>query len=240
MIQQMAGRCDQCSGQGSTINEKDKCRKCNGTKTVQEQKILEVNISPGMRENQKIVFHSEGDQEPGIEPGDVILVVQCKNHDLFERKDDDLFMRKKISLNEALCGFTTVIKHLDGRHLVLSTQKGAVIKPESIQMVTGEGMPIPNSMERGNLYVIFEVEFPNNHFLSEQDYKKLEGLLPARPKVQPPVCSPDLIEEVSLHEYDEHRYERKSGKGREAYHDDSDSDDEVGGSGRQHVQCAQQ
>lgn len=63
MIQQMAARCDQCSGQGTTVNEKDKCRKCNATKTVQEQKILEVSITPGMRENQKIVFHGEGDQE---------------------------------------------------------------------------------------------------------------------------------------------------------------------------------
>lgn len=101
----------------------------------------------------------------------MILVVQCKNHDQFERKDDDLFMRKKISLNEALCGYSTVVKHLDGRHLVLSTSKGVVIKPESIQMVAGEGMPIPNNMEKGNLYIIFEVEFPNNHFLNENEYK---------------------------------------------------------------------
>lgn len=63
MLQQMQGRCDPCNGEGTIINEKDKCRRCNGRKTVQEQKILEVSITPGMRENQKIVFHSEGDQE---------------------------------------------------------------------------------------------------------------------------------------------------------------------------------
>jgi DnaJ-class molecular chaperone len=56
------------------IDEKNKCRTCNGRRTVQEQKILEVVIAPGMRENQKIVFHSEGDQE-----------VVCFNPLFFER-----------------------------------------------------------------------------------------------------------------------------------------------------------
>jgi DnaJ family protein A protein 2 len=134
MIQQMAARCDSCHGQGEIINEKDKCRKCNGQKTVQEQKILEVNVMPGLRDNQKIIFHGEGDQEPGIEPGDVVLVVRTKPHETFERKGNDLFMRKTITLNEALCGYTTVIKHLDGRNLVLSTPAGEVVKPGKLEV----------------------------------------------------------------------------------------------------------
>ena len=48
---------------GEIINEKDKCKKCNGRKTTQEQKIIEVKISPGMRNMQKIIFYDEGDQE---------------------------------------------------------------------------------------------------------------------------------------------------------------------------------
>lgn len=63
MIQQMQTRCDTCSGDGNIINDKDRCKKCNGKKTVQEQKIIEVVISPGMRDGQKIVFYGEGDQE---------------------------------------------------------------------------------------------------------------------------------------------------------------------------------
>lgn len=94
MIQQMAARCDQCAGEGELINEKDRCRKCHGKKTVQDQKILEVNVTPGMRDNQKIVFYGEGDQEPGIEPGNVILVVRTKPHETFELKGNDLWMKK--------------------------------------------------------------------------------------------------------------------------------------------------
>jgi hypothetical protein len=53
-------------------------------------------------------------------------------------------------------------------------------------------------------------------------------------------------EEVSLADYDPHRYENRSqgGGAREAYHADEESDEEemaghMGGHG-QHVQCAQQ
>lgn len=98
-------------------------------------------------------------------------MIKSKKHDLFLRKGDDLFIRKKISLSEALCGFSATVKHLDGRYLALSTPKGVVIKPESVQMVAGEGMPIPGHIDKGNLYVSFEVEFPKNNFLNENQYK---------------------------------------------------------------------
>jgi DnaJ-class molecular chaperone len=108
MIQQMQAACETCNGQGQIIDEKNKCRKCDGKRTIQEQKILEVNITPGMRENQKIMFHAEGDQEvrikyffnindnfqPDIEAGDVILVVKTKPHEVFQRKGDDLVMKQ--------------------------------------------------------------------------------------------------------------------------------------------------
>ncbi|KAI3421957.1 DnaJ sub A member 2 [Globodera pallida] len=243
MIQQMAGRCDKCAGEGEVVDEKDRCKKCVGRKTVQEQKIIEVKITPGMRENQKIVFYGEGDQEPGIEPGDVVLVIKTKPHEQFERKGDDLFMKKTISLADALCGFTTAIKHLDGRQLVLTTMPGEIIKPESIRSAMQEGMPKPNSADRGNLYVIFDVKFPKKHFLDSEDkYNKLLSLLPPRP--DPPMeMTNGEVEEVTLAEFDTHRYDRGSGGAgaREAYHDDSsDEEGATGSGGAQHVQCQQQ
>ncbi|KAH7701554.1 dnaJ subfamily A member 2-like protein [Aphelenchoides avenae] len=126
----------------------------------------------------------------------------------------------------------------------MATAPGEVVQPECIRGVLGEGMPIPSSLEKGNLYVLFDVKFPSNHFLAdESDYKKLEALLPPRPKADVPPKHGD-VEEVTLSEFDERRYERTGGGRREAYHDDDDdSDDEMGGGhpgGSQHVQCAQQ
>ena len=50
---------------------------------VKERKILEVHVDKGMEDGKKIVFNGEGDQEPGIEPGDIILVLDEKEHPVF-------------------------------------------------------------------------------------------------------------------------------------------------------------
>ena len=70
--------------------EKDRCKTCQGRKTVKERKILEVHIDRGMKDGQKITFTSEGDQEPGIEPGDIIIILDEKEHPVFRRSDLDL------------------------------------------------------------------------------------------------------------------------------------------------------
>lgn len=45
---------------------------------VTERKVLEVHITKGMRNGQKITFHGEADEAPGIIPGDIIFIVEEK------------------------------------------------------------------------------------------------------------------------------------------------------------------
>ena len=54
---------------GEVIKSKDKCKDCNGNKTVEESKILDVFVDKGMANGQKITFESEGDQIPDVIPG---------------------------------------------------------------------------------------------------------------------------------------------------------------------------
>lgn len=46
---------------------------------------LVLSPAAGMRDGQKLVFHGEGDQEPGLEPGDIIIVLDQREHSLFTR-----------------------------------------------------------------------------------------------------------------------------------------------------------
>lgn len=78
-----------------------------------------------MKDGQRITFQGEGDQEPGLEPGDVIIVLDQKDHDVFQRQDNHLVMKMKIKLVEALCGFKKTIHTLDNRTLIISTQPGS-------------------------------------------------------------------------------------------------------------------
>lgn len=64
------------------INEKDRCRKCEGHKVCKETKLLEVHVDKGMKHGQKITFSGEADQAPGVEPGDIVLVLQEKEHEV--------------------------------------------------------------------------------------------------------------------------------------------------------------
>lgn len=105
MVQQVQRACDRCSGTGEIFDPKDICDECKGKKINTERKILEVNIDKGMREGQKITFRGEGDQEPGVEPGDIVLIIKAKDHPKFERRGNDLLMKQTITLTEALCGF---------------------------------------------------------------------------------------------------------------------------------------
>lgn len=78
-----------------------------------------------MKDGQKITFHGEGDEEPGLEPGDVIIVLDQKDHPVYQRQDDNLVMKMKIKLVEALCGFKKTIQTLDNRTLIITSPPGA-------------------------------------------------------------------------------------------------------------------
>lgn len=71
-----------CVCVGEVINEKDRCKKCEGRKVSKETKLLEVHVDKGMRHGQKITFSGEADQAPGTEPGDIVLVLQEKDHEV--------------------------------------------------------------------------------------------------------------------------------------------------------------
>lgn len=85
-----------------------------------------------MKDGQRITFQGEGDQEPGLEPGDVIIVLDQKDHAVFQRRGDDLIMKMNLKLVEALCGFKKTIETLDDRLLVISTQPGNGMTPAGV------------------------------------------------------------------------------------------------------------
>jgi len=109
MLQQMQTPCNDCRGTGETISDKDRCGQCKGEKTVQEKKVLEVVVEKGMQHSQKITFPGEADEAPDTVTGDIIFVLQQKEHPKFKRKGDDLFYEHTLTLTEALCGFQYVL-----------------------------------------------------------------------------------------------------------------------------------
>ena len=124
MIQQMQSPCDVCKTQGEIIAEGHKCGACKGKKTTKDKKIIEVafqfltnllyylvptylqnfctqvHVDPGIASNHRFTFYGDGDQEPGKDPGDVIIQLEEKSHDIYQRHGRDIAMRMDLTLSE--------------------------------------------------------------------------------------------------------------------------------------------
>ncbi|OJJ47829.1 hypothetical protein ASPZODRAFT_63842 [Penicilliopsis zonata CBS 506.65] len=233
MIQRFQTVCPDCNGEGEIIREKDRCKKCNGKKTVVERKVLHVHVDKGVKNGHKIEFRGEGDQMPGVLPGDVVFEIEQKPHSRFQRKDDDLFYSAEIDLLTALAGGVINIEHLDERWLTVTIAPGEVITPGSIKVIKGQGMPSFRHHDFGNLYIQFGVKFPEKDQL--KNLELLEQVLPTRtPQPQPPADS--MVEDFEVEDIDasEHSQARAHGAA-------MDEDDEDGvPPGAERVQCASQ
>lgn len=90
--------------------------------------------------------------QPDTITGDIVFILQQKEHPNFKRKFDDLYVEHTLTLTEALCGFQFVLTHLDGRQLLIKSNPGEVIKPGkhllplcAILSVRGDGLQSLNS-----------------------------------------------------------------------------------------------
>ena len=107
--------------------------------------------------------------------GDIYARVQIEPHKVFQRKGADLFIEKKISLLEALTGYTFEFKHLDGKKVKVTTCPGDVLAHNSTKTIKGQGMPFFNDkMSYGHLFVKFEVVFPKRGELNEKVVSQLK------------------------------------------------------------------
>jgi DnaJ family protein A protein 2 len=100
-----------------------------------------VFVEKGMQDGHKITFTGEGDQAPGIIPGDIVIVIEEKQHNFFKRVGQDLYCEVQVDLATALCGGQFTITHLDDRVLMVSILPGEVIVPGATKAISNEGMP---------------------------------------------------------------------------------------------------
>jgi DnaJ family protein B protein 13 len=116
----------------------------------------------------RITFQKEGDQGPNNIPADIVFVVKDKPHKSFKREGDDIIYTADIPLQKALTGDLIDVPTLDNR--LISIPVNDIVCPGYTKRVPGEGMPLSNSNQRGDLILAFNIEFPK-YLTTEQ--KKL-------------------------------------------------------------------
>ncbi|KAH7727723.1 heat shock protein 40 [Aphelenchoides avenae] len=191
LVQRIQRTCPQCQGEGEVI--KDQCKQCKGKKRVKSEETIDVHIEKGMKDGHKITFYGKGDQEVGLEPGNIIIVIDELEHPVYTRGGDNLIVNLSVTLTEALCGFTKHIETLDKRTLVFHQLPGEVVKHNDTRVIHGEGMPhFKHPDEKGDLIINFKVDFPE--VIPTKNLDKLSKLLPG--KSEPLI--PDDAERVDL------------------------------------------
>ncbi|WVR07215.1 hypothetical protein IAU60_004256 [Kwoniella sp. DSM 27419] len=158
--------CPECKGEGKKLRDKEKCKKCKGEKVIKEKKRVEFMIDAGVEDGERIALKGEGDEAPEIPAGDVIFLIRHKTHTSFRPhpgSQGSLQILISIRLSESLLGFSRVLFiHLDGRGIKVTSKRGErIIKPGSVWVIKGEGMPIRGTKRKGDMYVRFDVEFPD-------------------------------------------------------------------------------
>ncbi|GFP92172.1 Dnaj homolog subfamily b member 13 [Phtheirospermum japonicum] len=130
------------------------------------EEILTIEIKPGWKKGTKITFPEKGNEQRGVIPSDLVFIIDEKPHSVFKRDSNDLIATQKISLVEALTGYTAQLTTLDGRNLTVPIN--SIISPTYEEVVKGEGMPIPKEPgKKGNLRIKFNIKFPSR-LTSEQ------------------------------------------------------------------------
>lgn len=188
MIQQTQMPCQACQASGKETEGVDKCPKCYGLGMTHEEFTLELEIPAGVKNGFKIKIPDQGNKvKPkdvpmyGSERGEVIVQVVEKEHSLFRRgvvngNPAHLQFDYKVSLADAICGFTHSFKHLDGRKIAVVEEN--MIKDGEIRFLKGEGMPnMGGQAKRGDLFIRYQVETPPKLTGAQKDvlYKLLTG-----------------------------------------------------------------
>ncbi|KAG0454896.1 hypothetical protein HPP92_024188 [Vanilla planifolia] len=132
----------------------------NSGKMIRRKDILKIDINAGLKNGTKIPYPKK---KGNVIPADIVFVVEEMPHEMFTRKGNDLITTQKISLGQALKGYTAHLKTLDGRTITIPISSiSSIIHPRYGKVVPGEGMPIAEyPSKRGKLKIRFKIKFPN-------------------------------------------------------------------------------
>ena len=149
--------CNACRGSGKIIRHP--CKTCRGAGVVQKDRVLSVDIPPGVEEGTRIRLSGEGAAGAGGGPnGDLYVFLSVAEHAIFQRDGHSLHCRAPVSFITASLGGTIEVPTLDGG-------RAKVAIPEGTQggrqfRLKAKGMPVLRSAQRGDLYIEVAVETP--------------------------------------------------------------------------------
>ena len=173
--------CSQCGGDGRMI--KDVCDECKGKGRVEAQETLEVKIPPGVATGNYLRIEGKGnDGVRGGPPGELQVVINVKDHPIFERDGDNIFCDVPISFPLAALGGKVDVPTLDGPHKL---KIPAGTQSQKVFTLRGKGLPRVRGIGRGSEYVRVTVWVPTKTSKEERDLLEKLSKFDDKEKLEP-------------------------------------------------------
>jgi molecular chaperone DnaJ len=172
--------CPTCNGEGTVIAEP--CEVCRGEGRVRGERTVTVEVPAGVSGNNYLTLRGQGAAGPrGGPSGDLLVMLDIKEDERFERQGDDLIYDLSLSFSQAALG---------GEHEVPTPYGEETLKvpagtqPETVLRIRNKGLPVLGQDSHGDLLVRVHVWTPEQ-LTDEQErlfreLAKLEGEAPKR------------------------------------------------------------
>ena len=130
-------------------------------------KTLTITIPRGVRSEQKLRLKGKGmPGENGGPPGDLYIAIHVKNHKIFEREGDDIYVDQEIPFTTAALGGKIQVPGIE-KTINVSVPEGT--KDSTILRLKNKGFYKMNSEERGNQLVRLKIKIPKKSNKKQKD-----------------------------------------------------------------------
>lgn len=162
--------CPYCHGSGTSFEKT--CSDCHGSGKVTNRKTITVTVPAGIdNENRLRIAGKGGAGTNGGPNGDLYIEFTVKEHEFYQRVEDDIYIELPLTITEAVLGTKKEVPTLYGNvdlTIPQGTQNGEKMRLRS------KGVENVNSKRKGDMYVITKVIIPEK--LTREQKKLFEEL----------------------------------------------------------------
>ncbi len=161
--------CPACGGSGKTIGTRPAGADSQGLKA--EEVTTTLNIPAGVEDGMQLSVNGKGNEMPGGIPGDLIVLIEEKDHDDLKREGNNIIYNLYVSFPTAALGGEVEVPTVSGRVRIKvepGTQAGKILR------LRNKGVPDINGRGRGDQLIQINVWTPTK--LSSDEKNTLKQL----------------------------------------------------------------
>ncbi len=163
--------CPSCKGKGKSYETR--CNSCKGSGRISKDKTITITVPEGIDNGHELRMSGKGEKgHNGGPAGDIYLQFRVKEHAIFEREGDDIYLEVPITVAQAALGIKKEIPTIHGNvylDIEAGTQNYTKLK------LKGKGVKNVRGSHKGDMYAVINVIVPEKLSRKQKDlFKELD------------------------------------------------------------------